>query len=65
MHAGYFVDVQIMYSLYLSRAYRDPDGTLRHASPEQRDRLNQIYFPKEGRNVDAPGMFLEENLGMI
>jgi len=44
---------------------RDPDGTLRHASPEQRDRLNQIYFPKEGRNVDAPGMFLEENLEVL
>ena len=43
--------------------FRDPDGTLRHADPDQRDRLNQIYFPKEGRKVDQPGIFKEENLG--
>jgi len=44
---------------------RDPDGTLRHADPDQRDRLNQIYFPKEGRKVDQPGIFKEENLEVL
>lgn len=44
---------------------RHPDGTLRHASPDQRDRLNQIYFPKEGRKVETPGMFHEENLDLL
>jgi len=41
---------------------REPDGTLRHAKPEQRDRLNQIYFPHEGRKVVTPAMFKEQNL---
>jgi len=44
---------------------RDPDGTLRQASPAQRDRLNQIYFPKEGRKVNCPPMFEPENLEEI
>ena len=44
---------------------RDPDGTLRHASPEQRDRLNQIYFPREGRKIYTPPMFEEDNLKEI
>jgi len=44
---------------------RDPDGTLRHASPDQRDRLNQIYFPKEGRKVNAPPLFEPEKLADV
>jgi len=44
---------------------RDPDGTLRQADPEQRDRLNQIYFPKEGRKVYPPGLFQQENLEVL
>ena len=30
---------------------REPDGVLRHAKGEERDRLNQIYFPHLGRKV--------------
>ena len=30
---------------------RDPDGTLRQASPDRRVRLDQIYFPLEGRKA--------------
>ena len=36
---------------------REPDGILREASGEERDRLNQIYFPKEGRSITAPPLF--------
>lgn len=41
---------------------RDLDGTLRHASWEERERLNQIYNPRPGRKLTKPKMFLEENL---
>ena len=30
---------------------RDADGVLRHANGDERDRLNQIYFPHKGRKV--------------
>uniref|UniRef100_A0A8C6QNK2 Mitochondrial ribosomal protein S22 n=1 Tax=Nannospalax galili TaxID=1026970 RepID=A0A8C6QNK2_NANGA len=41
---------------------REPSGTLRKASWEERDRVIQIYFPKEGRRVLPPVIFKEENL---
>ncbi|XP_070207274.1 small ribosomal subunit protein mS22-like isoform X2 [Littorina saxatilis] len=41
---------------------REPDGTLRKASWEERDRINQIYSPVEGRQFRNPPMFEEENL---
>ncbi|KAJ7990575.1 hypothetical protein DPEC_G00301810 [Dallia pectoralis] len=41
---------------------REPTGTLRKASWEERDRLVQVYFPKEGRRLVAPPIFKEENL---
>ncbi|KAG7237170.1 hypothetical protein INR49_032666 [Caranx melampygus] len=41
---------------------REPDGTLRKATWEERDRLIQVYFPKEGRKLAAPLIFKEENL---
>ncbi|XP_071545292.1 small ribosomal subunit protein mS22 [Panulirus ornatus] len=40
---------------------RDLDGTLRQASWEERDRLNQVYFPQPGRKLTRPKIFLEEN----
>ena len=30
---------------------REQDGTLRKAKGDERDRLNQIYFPQQGRKV--------------
>ena len=46
---------------------REPDGTLREAMGSERDRMNQIYFPKEGRYIKIPVLFepkvLEEILG--
>ena len=41
---------------------REPTGTLRKASWEERDRLVQVYFPKEGRKLTAPLVFKEENM---
>ncbi|XP_006900411.1 PREDICTED: 28S ribosomal protein S22, mitochondrial-like [Elephantulus edwardii] len=41
---------------------REPSGTLRKATWEERDRMIQIYFPKEGRKVLTPIIFKEENL---
>lgn len=44
---------------------REPNGTLRKATWEERDRLIQIYFPKEGRKLTTPLMFKEENLKLV
>jgi small subunit ribosomal protein S22 len=41
---------------------RQPDGTLETAPSELRKRVNQIYFPHEGRKIQAPKMFNEPNL---
>lgn len=41
---------------------REPNGTLRKATWEERDRLVQVYFPKEGRKLTTPLIFKEENL---
>ncbi|CAM4556870.1 hypothetical protein PO909_002713 [Leuciscus waleckii] len=41
---------------------REPSGTLRKASWNERDRIIQVYFPKDGRKVTPPAIFKEENL---
>nr|XP_045610579.1 28S ribosomal protein S22, mitochondrial-like [Procambarus clarkii] len=41
---------------------RDPDGTLRKASWEERERMNQIYNPRPGRKLKPHKLFLEEHL---
>lgn len=41
---------------------RNIDGSLQTAPPEMRKRMNQIYFPKEGRKYTAPLLFYEANL---
>jgi len=41
---------------------RDPDGTLRTSDWEEQDRLNQTYYPREGRRHYVPPMFEPENL---
>lgn len=41
---------------------REPSGDLRKASWEERDRMVQIYFPKEGRKLTPPKLFTEDNL---
>ncbi|XP_071327807.1 small ribosomal subunit protein mS22 [Trachinotus anak] len=44
---------------------REPNGTLRKATWEERDRLIQVYFPKEGRKLTPQSIFKEENLKMV
>ncbi len=47
---------------------REPDGTLREAEWEERDRLNQLFFPRQGRKTaprKTPEMFEPENLKEI
>jgi len=41
---------------------RDPDGTLRTANWEEQDRVNQTYYPREGRKHKTPPMFEPEQL---
>ncbi|XP_006846718.1 PREDICTED: 28S ribosomal protein S22, mitochondrial [Chrysochloris asiatica] len=41
---------------------REPSGTLRKASWEERDRMIQVYFPKEGRRILTPTIFKDENI---
>lgn len=36
---------------------RDVDGTLRKATWEEREKANQIYFPRDGRKLRVPKMF--------
>ncbi|XP_041664469.1 28S ribosomal protein S22, mitochondrial [Cheilinus undulatus] len=44
---------------------REPNGILRKANWDERDRLIQVYFPKEGRKLTPPLIFKEENLKMV
>lgn len=41
---------------------RQTDGTLEHAPLEVRKRMNQIYFPRNGRKLKAHKLFEKENL---
>ncbi|XP_048120651.1 28S ribosomal protein S22, mitochondrial isoform X2 [Alosa alosa] len=43
---------------------REPSGALRKASWEERDRILQIYFPKDGRKLTPSALFQEDNLKM-
>ncbi|XP_052896546.1 28S ribosomal protein S22, mitochondrial [Anopheles moucheti] len=55
-----FVFTDITYGLKNSQrsiVVRHPDGTLQEAPYEMRKRLNQIYFPLNGRSIHQPPMF--------
>ena len=41
---------------------REPDGVLRLADHEERDRILQVYYPSPGKMYQMPKMFIEENL---
>lgn len=43
---------------------REPNGVLRKATWEERDRMIQIFFPQEGRRVIPPVLFKDEHLGV-
>lgn len=44
---------------------RDTDGTLRHATWDERDRWTQIFIPTYGRKLFPPRMFQEQQLEEI
>nr|XP_033815220.1 28S ribosomal protein S22, mitochondrial isoform X2 [Geotrypetes seraphini] len=44
---------------------REPDGRLRKASWKERDRMIQVYFPREGRRLAPPLLFRTENLPIV
>ena len=44
---------------------RETDGTLRQAHWEERDRMNQIYFPKAGRSLTLPKMLTSAHLPSV
>eukprot|EP00066_Takifugu_rubripes_P005031 XP_003968819.1 PREDICTED: 28S ribosomal protein S22, mitochondrial [Takifugu rubripes] len=44
---------------------REPNGVLRKATWEERDRLIQVYFPKQGRQLTVPLIFQEQNLKTV
>ncbi|KAM4743349.1 small ribosomal subunit protein mS22 [Anableps anableps] len=44
---------------------RETDGTLRKATWEERDRLIQVYFPRQGRKLTPHLLFKEENLKTV
>lgn len=43
---------------------REPNGTLRQATCNERHRMNQIYFPINGRELHTPQMFFHPYLSV-
>lgn len=41
---------------------RDPDGTLRNASWDERDRMIKTFFPSPKQKYGIPKMFLDDHL---
>ncbi|ETN62593.1 mitochondrial 28S ribosomal protein S22 [Anopheles darlingi] len=63
-----FVFTDITYGLknnQRSIVVRHPDGTLQEAPYEMRKRLNQIYFPLNGRSIHTPPMFQDPYLQQL
>lgn len=44
---------------------REPDGTLRTASWEERERMLQTYLATPGREIELPKMFTEPHLTSV
>ncbi|RWS28206.1 28S ribosomal protein S22-like protein [Leptotrombidium deliense] len=40
---------------------REPNGVLRRANRQERYRMNQIFYPRQGRTIELPKMFEDEN----
>lgn len=60
-----FVFTDITFGVPDSRrliVVRDTDGALREADWDVRDRMNQFYFPKPGRELKVPTMFEDSYL---
>ncbi|RZF41048.1 hypothetical protein LSTR_LSTR002680 [Laodelphax striatellus] len=41
---------------------RETNGRLRKANWDERFRMNQVYFPAEGRKMNPPSLFKQENM---
>ncbi|XP_014896697.1 small ribosomal subunit protein mS22 [Poecilia latipinna] len=68
MDTAKYVFTDITYSIPHRERFivvREPDGTLRKATWEERDRLVQVYFPKLGRKLMPHVLFKEENLKIV
>lgn len=60
-----FVFTDITYGLKDRERFvvvREHNGTLRHATWQERDRIVPIYFPKPGKELQKPRMFENEYL---
>lgn len=60
-----YVFTDITYGLNDKKRFvvvREPEGTLRHATWQERDRIVQIYFPEPSREIEKPKMFEGDNL---
>lgn len=44
---------------------REPGGTLRHAFTNERSRMNQVYFPTTGKELETPRMFSDPYLANL
>lgn len=44
---------------------RDPEGSLKEADWDLRDRMNQLYFPKPQRELKHPKMFQDEHFEKV
>ncbi|XP_073530533.1 small ribosomal subunit protein mS22 [Phyllobates terribilis] len=63
-----FVFTDITYSTPHSERFivvREPNGVLRKATWEERDRMIQVYFPRHGRKMVPPPVFREENIKLL
>ncbi|CAG6006933.1 small ribosomal subunit protein mS22 [Menidia menidia] len=68
MDKAKFVFTDITYNIPHRERFivvREPNGILRKATWEERDRLIQVYFPKKERKLTAPLIFKEENLKVV
>ncbi|XP_054650105.1 28S ribosomal protein S22, mitochondrial [Dunckerocampus dactyliophorus] len=68
MDTAKYVFTDITYNIPQRERFiivRETNGTLRKATWEERDRLIQVYFPKDGRKITIPLLFKEENLKMV
>jgi small subunit ribosomal protein S22 len=43
-------------------AIREPDGTLRLANQEEKDRIFNVYYPRPGKAPKMPKMFEEQSI---
>ncbi|XP_070561521.1 small ribosomal subunit protein mS22-like [Ptychodera flava] len=44
---------------------REPSGVLRKANWSERARMLEVYFPREGRKLEMPPLFEDENLDIV